>query len=167
MSSEEKKVKKIPIKLIVNGEEHELEAKPYQTLVDVLRNNLGLIGTKYGCETGECGACTILIDGRPVVSCLTLAVEAEGKNITTIEGLVKEGRLHPLQEAFVKYHAMACGYCTPAMILSAKALLDSNPNPTEEDVKRSISGVLCRCTGYVKIIKAIMAAAEVLRGGER
>ena len=121
-------------------------------------------GTKQVCGNGECGNCTILMDGKPVLSCLTLAVESEGKKIITIEGLLGEdGKLHPIQEAFLENHALACGYCTPAMILCAYALLNSNHNPTEDDVKKAISGVLCRCIGYVKITKAVIAAAETLR----
>ena len=130
---------------------------PHRTLLEVLRENLGLTGAKEGCDLGACGACTVLIDGKAVLSCLTLAVDSQKKEITTIEGLAKEGKLHPLQQNFVDHGAIQCGFCTPGMILSAKAMLDKSPKPTEEEVKRGISGNLCRCTGYTKIIEAIMA----------
>lgn len=148
------------IELNINGEVYELAVEPRTTLVKVLREDLGLTGTKHSCDTGDCGACTVLINGRPFASCLTLAIEAQGKEILTIEGLEKGGKLHPLQQAFVDYFAVQCGFCTPGMILSAKALLDKNPRPTEEEVREAVSGNLCRCTGYVKIIEAIMAAAK-------
>ncbi|MFC1938336.1 (2Fe-2S)-binding protein, partial [Chloroflexota bacterium] len=126
-------------------------------------NQLGLTGTKYGCGTGECGACTILVDGKPIPSCLTLAIATEGKRIITIEGIAKGGKLHPIQEEFVKYGAIQCGYCTPGFVLMAKALLDQNPNPTNEQIRHYIIGNLCRCTGYVKLVEAIAAAAQRLR----
>lgn len=148
------------IQLLVNGESYDILAEPRHTLLKVLREDLGLTGTKRGCDTGDCGACTVLMNGRPVNSCLVLAVEANGKEITTIEGLAYGDQLHPLQEAFIQCGAIQCGYCTPGMILSAKALLDENPNPSEYEVKRAIAGNLCRCTGYVKIIKAIMAVVK-------
>jgi len=151
------------INLKINGEPYEVRVKSNITLLDLLRDELGLTGTKRGCETGECGACTVLLEGKPVNSCLVLAVEANGKDVLTIEGLAKDDKLHPLQEAFIKEGAVQCGYCTPGMIMSAKALLDENPNPTEEEVKKAIAGNLCRCTGYVKIVKAILAAAEKMR----
>jgi len=151
------------INLKINGEPYEVRVKSNITLLDLLRDELGLTGTKRGCETGECGACTVLLEGKPVNSCLVLAVEANGKDVLTIEGLAKDDKLHPLQEAFIKEGAVQCGYCTPGMIISAKALLDENPNPTEEEVKKAIAGNLCRCTGYVKIVKAILAAAEKMR----
>lgn len=148
------------IKIIVNGRPAEVLVAPNQTLLEVLRNKLKLTGTKYGCGTGECGNCTVLLDGKPILSCLTLAITVDGREITTIEGLAQRAdQLHPLQQKFIEYQAFQCGRCTPAMILTAKALLDENPKPSEEDVKKYISGVLCRCTGYVRIIKAIMAAA--------
>lgn len=150
------------IELKINGEIYEVLIEPRTTLIKVLREDLGLTGTKHSCDTGDCGACTVLIDGRPVVSCLTLAIEVQGKDILTIEGLEQDGKLHPLQQAFVDYFAVQCGFCTPGMILSAKALLDKNPRPTEEEVREAISGNLCRCTGYVKIIEAIMAAGKSL-----
>ncbi|MFC2047569.1 molybdopterin-dependent oxidoreductase [Chloroflexota bacterium] len=147
------------IELAVNGETYEITVEPSKTLLDVLREDLNLTGTKKGCDRGECGACTVLLDGKAVSSCLTLAVQAQGKKILTIEGLADNGKVHPLQQAFVEHNAIQCGYCTPGMILSAKALLDENPNPTEEDVKTALSGNLCRCTGYVRIIQAVLAAA--------
>jgi len=152
------------IKLEVNGEQYEVDVKPYWTLLYVLREKLGLKGTKNGCGEGDCGACTVIMDGKSVHSCLVLAVQADGKKILTIEGLAKEGKLHPLQEAFVEHGAIQCGFCTPGMIMAAKALLDENPNPTREEIREAISGNICRCTGYVKIIKAIEAAAKKLRG---
>ncbi|MDO8636582.1 MAG: (2Fe-2S)-binding protein [Dehalococcoidia bacterium] len=145
------------IELKVNGESYEAAVDPHRTLLEVLRENLGLTGAKEGCDLGACGACTVLIDGKAVLSCLTLAVDSQKKEITTIEGLAKEGKLHPLQQNFVNHGAIQCGFCTPGMILSAKAMLDKSPKPTEEEVKRGISGNLCRCTGYTKIIEAIMA----------
>lgn len=154
------------IKLNVNDELYEVKVKPYWTLLRVLRDQLSLTGAKLGCGTGECGACTVLVDGKAILSCLTLAPRAVGKKITTIEGLSKGNKLHPIQEAFVKNHAIQCGVCTPGMILSAKALLDKNPSPTEEEVRIALSQNLCRCTGYVKQVKAIMEAAEALRKGD-
>lgn len=148
------------ITLTVNGRRYKLGVDPLRTLVEVLREDLGFTGVKVGCGKGECGACTILLNGKPVNSCLILAVEADGSSILTIEGLSKDGTLHPLQEAFVKYGAVQCGYCTAGMILSAKALLDENPNPSELDIREAISGNLCRCTGYAKIVKAILEAAR-------
>ena len=152
------------ISLDINDIVYDVDVEPQWTLLYVLRERLGLTGTKQACANGECGNCTLLMDGKPVLSCLTLAVESEGKKITTIEGLAKEGKLHPIQEAFLEHHAIACGHCTPAMVLCAYALLNSNHSPTEDDVRKAISGVLCRCTGYVKIVKAIMAGAEALKG---
>ena len=145
------------IELKVNGESYEAAVDPHRTLLEVLRENLGLTGAKEGCDLGACGACTVLIDGKTVLSCLTLAVDSQKKEITTIEGLAREGKLHPLQQNFVNHGAIQCGFCTSGMILSAKAMLDGSPKPTEEEVKRGISGNLCRCTGYTKIIEAIMA----------
>jgi len=148
------------IKLRVNGESYELQVEPKRLLVDVLRDNLGLTGTKKACEFGNCGSCTVLINGTPVLSCLTLAIEAQGKDILTVEGLARNGQLHPLQQAFVEHGAIQCGFCTPGMLLSAKALLDENPQPTKAEIKEALSGNLCRCTGYAKIIKAVEAAAQ-------
>ena len=158
---------KAVVALRVNGEEHELALEPNVTLQEVLREHLGLTGAKKGCDSGECGACTVLMDGMAVNSCLVLAVRAEGKEITTIEGLARDGDLHPLQRAFHELGAIQCGYCSPGMILSAKALLDRNPSPSQREIQEAISGNLCRCTGYVKIIEAIEAAASGMRGEDR
>lgn len=150
------------IELKVNGELYEVAINPWQTLLDVLRTHVGLTGVKEGCGNGDCGACTVILGGKPVVSCLTLAVEAQGKDILTIEGLARDGHLHPLQSAFIKQGAVQCGFCTPGMLLSAKALLDENPKPTEVEVRKSIAGNLCRCTGYTKIVEAILAVSREL-----
>jgi aerobic carbon-monoxide dehydrogenase small subunit len=150
------------IRLTINGEEHELIASPTDFLVDVIREKVGLTGTKRGCGIGDCGACTVLLDGQPILSCLTLAMSCQGRSITTIEGLAKQGELHPVQQAFVEKGAIQCGFCTPGMILSSKALLDRNPQPTEEEIRRGIAGNLCRCTGYVKIVEAVEHAGELL-----
>jgi carbon-monoxide dehydrogenase small subunit len=147
------------LQLRVNGQLHALEAEPWRLLLDVLRDDLGLTGAKRGCETGYCGCCTALLDGKAVHACSILAVRAAGREITTIEGLGKDGRLDPLQEAFVARGASQCGYCTPGMILSAKALLSEKPRPTEQDVRVALAGNLCRCTGYVKIVEAVLAAS--------
>jgi len=154
------------ITLRVNGESYEVEVEPRRLLLDVLRDNLGLTGTKEACDFGNCGSCTVLIDGKPFLSCLTLAIEAQGKDILTIEGMAKDGQLHPLQQAFIDYGAIQCGFCTPGMLLSAKALLDETPRPTTAEVKEALSGNLCRCTGYAKIIKAVEATAQKMRGGK-
>ena len=148
---------KYTVNFMVNGKTKIALVEPKTTLLDVIREDFGLIGTKEGCSKGECGACTVIIDGEAVPSCLVLAASVEGKDIITIEGLCKDGILHPLQEAFVKYHASQCGFCSPGMILTAKAYLDKNPCPTEEDVRAVMMSNLCRCTGYEKIIEAIMA----------
>nr|BBH95245.1 (2Fe-2S)-binding protein [Thermogemmatispora argillosa] len=148
------------ITLRVNGERYEVAVLPHRTLLEVLREDLGLTGTKHGCELGECGACTVLLDGVPVLSCLTLPLEVQDCEITTIEGLEEQGRLHPLQETFAELGAAQCGYCTPGMLLSAVALLRQNPHPTREEIKHALSGNLCRCTGYTKIYEAIEAAVE-------
>jgi len=154
-------LREILIELNVNGEIHKMAVKPHWTLLRVLRNELGLTGAKLGCGTGECGACTVLIDGRAVHSCLVLAAQAEDKRIITIEGLSDGVNLHPLQEAFLECGAVQCGFCTPGMILAAKAFLDGYLGvPSEEEVKEALSGNLCRCTGYVKIRQAVVAAAE-------
>jgi carbon-monoxide dehydrogenase small subunit len=146
------------VKLTVNGKLYELSVPPWETLVEVIRDDLGLTGTKEGCGLGECGACTVIMDGRAVNSCLVLAAEADGKQITTIEGLVDGDKLHPIQQAFVDHGGLQCGFCTPGMIMSAKALLDENPTPSEEEIRKAIAGNLCRCTGYTKIIESIKAA---------
>jgi carbon-monoxide dehydrogenase small subunit len=147
------------VQLRVNGQGYEVAVEPHDTLLKVLRKDLELTGTKKGCDQGECGACTVLMDGLPVPSCLMLAVQAQGREITTIEGLAQEGELHPLQQAFIEHFGFQCGFCTPGMILTAKALLDRNPHPTEDEIKEAIAGVICRCTGYVQVIEAIQAAA--------
>ncbi len=146
--------------LNINGEEHEVEVEPNRLLLHVLRDDIGLTGTKEGCSIGVCGACSDNVDGRLVSSCLTLAVGCQGKEITTIEGLAKEGQLHPLQQAFIEYGGFQCGICTPGQIIAAKALLDETPNPTEEEIKEWMSGNLCRCTGYYKILESIKAVVE-------
>jgi aerobic carbon-monoxide dehydrogenase small subunit len=148
------------LQLHVNGETYEVLTEIHKTLLEVLREDIGLTGTKRGCDLGACGACTVLIDGKPRLSCLTLAVDVQGKEVLTIEGLSHNGNLHPLQKAFIEKGAIQCGFCTPGMILTAKAFLDEQPHPSEEEVKRAISGNLCRCTGYVKIVEAILTAAE-------
>jgi len=148
------------LNLNVNGEEFEVLTEVHRTLLEVLRENLGLTGTKRGCDLGTCGACTVLIEGKPYLSCLTLAVDVQGKKIVTIEGLARDGEPHPLQKAFVQKGAIQCGFCTPGMILTAKAFLNENPNPSEEEVKQAISGNICRCTGYVKIVEAILSVRE-------
>lgn len=145
--------------LKVNGQSEEITAAPWHTLLDVLRYELGLTGVKEGCGNGNCGSCTVLLDGEPVNSCLVLIGEVEGKEITTIEGLAQDNELHPLQQAFIDEGAVQCGFCTPGMILNAKALMDSNPQPTEQEVRTHISGNLCRCTGYDKIVRAILKTA--------
>ncbi len=148
------------IRLRVNGEEVEGWVEPKRTLLDYIRDDLNLTGTKKGCDLGNCGACTVLVDGRPINSCLMLAVEAEGCEVLTIEGLAEGTKLDPIQEAFIRCGAIQCGYCTPGMILSAKALLDENPRPTEREVRIAISGNLCRCTGYKKIVEAILGLSQ-------
>jgi len=153
------------ISLKINGEIYEVMVEPYQTLLEVLREKLGLTGTKHGCDDGKCGACTVLIDGKAVRSCLMLAVNAKDKEITTIEGLAKDGKLHPVQKAFIEHGAIQCGFCTPGMIMLTKSFLEENPNPKNEEIKEALSGNICRCTGYVKIIEAIKAAAEEMRQG--
>ena len=150
-------MRKQEIQLEINGNTYSISVLPQRTLLEVLREDLGLIGTKEGCSEGECGVCTVLLDGFPVRSCLLLVVDVRGRKITTIEGLSKNGRLHPIQTAFIEQGAIQCGFCTPGMILSAKALLDEKPSPTEEEIRTGLSGNLCRCTGYVKIFKAVQA----------
>ncbi|MCX6349318.1 MAG: (2Fe-2S)-binding protein [Candidatus Aureabacteria bacterium] len=159
-------MKEVTVKFTLNGKEIEVTAPPSLTLLKLLRERLNLTGTKVGCERGECGACTVLVDGEPVDSCLVLAPQVEGKKVETIEGLSRSGRLHPLQEAFVEESAVQCGYCIPGMIMAAKALLDRNLRPTRGEIKRAISGNLCRCTGYVKIVRAVESAAEKMRREE-
>lgn len=154
-------------KFIVNGRDYEIPIEPRMTLLQVLRDELDLTGTKYGCGIGECGACTVLIDGKPMLSCCTLAITVRGKNITTIEGLAEDGNLHPLQQAFMDCGAVQCGYCTSGMIMTAKALLDENSNPAREEVKEYLASNICRCTGYVKIVDAVLTAAEMMRKGSK
>ncbi len=151
----------------VNGKIYEAMVEPNTTLLEVLRDQLDLAGTKHGCGMGICGACTVLVDGQPVLSCLTLAMAVRDKSILTVEGLSEGNVLHPLQKAFVDHGAIQCGFCTPGMIMSAKALLDENPKPARDDVRMALAGNLCRCTGYVKIIDAVLAAAEAKREGEK
>jgi carbon-monoxide dehydrogenase small subunit len=149
---------KVKVHLKVNGLDYETEVEPRRTLLELIRGDLELTGTKEGCGLGECGTCTVLLDGKPIKSCITLAVQADGHEVTTIEGLEKsDGTLHPLQQAFIDHGAIQCGFCTPGMVLSAKALLDENPNPSEQEVREAIAGNLCRCTGYQKIVEAILA----------
>jgi carbon-monoxide dehydrogenase small subunit len=155
--------KKIHVTTTVNGDVCEFLCEPQQTLVDVLRNELMLTGTKEGCSTGDCGACTIVLDGRIVASCLVLAVEAEGKKVETIEGMAKGEKLHPLQKNFLEYNGSQCGICTPGILVAAKALLERNPDPTETEVRFWLAGNLCRCTGYDKIIRSVLAAAKEMR----
>ena len=152
--------KLINIKMKVNGVDTEVAVEPWRSLTEILRYELGLTGTKIGCNDGNCGACTVLMDGQPVRSCLVLAAHADGREITTIEGLAQNGALHPIQEAFIEHFAVQCGYCTPGMIMQSKALLDENPVPTETEVREALHGNLCRCTGYVKIVEAVLAAGE-------
>jgi len=151
------------IEVTINGERHELALEPYRSLLDVLRNEVGLTGTKKGCDVGDCGACTVLLDGKPVNSCLVLGVEVNGCEIVTIEGLQRgPEHLHPLQDAFMRHGAAQCGFCTPGFLMMASALLDENPAPTEDEIRFGIAGNICRCTGYTKIVAAIQAAAKEL-----
>ena len=150
----------VSLTMTLNNEEVTIEVGPDALLVDVLRDQLELTGTKEACGGGECGACTVLLDGEPVTSCLVPALKAQGREVMTVEGLASGGELHPLQKAFIEHGAVQCGYCTPGMLMSAKALLDKNPHPTEGEIRQAISGNLCRCTGYVKIVEAIEAASE-------
>jgi aerobic carbon-monoxide dehydrogenase small subunit len=148
------------ITLSINGERRELAVEGYRTLLDTLRNEAGLTGTKKGCDVGDCGACTVILDGKPVCSCLVLAIEADGAAVQTIEGLGKNGKLHPLQESFIRHGGAQCGFCTPGMLMMAKALLDANPTSSEDEIRFAIAGNICRCTGYTKIIEAIQASAK-------
>jgi carbon-monoxide dehydrogenase small subunit len=153
------------VKVAINGEKHEAEVEPRLLLVHLIRENLRLTGTHIGCDTSHCGACTVLLDGRPVKSCTMFAVQAHGREITTVEGLEQDGKLHPLQESFMAEHGLQCGYCTPGMLMTGVAFLKKNPSPTEDDIRWAISGNLCRCTGYVNIVKSIQHAAAKLQGG--
>jgi aerobic carbon-monoxide dehydrogenase small subunit len=154
-----KEMKKHSLTLTVNNETHEVTTLPNRTLLEVLRDDLQLTGAKEGCGEGACGSCTVLVDGQPVRSCLTLAVTMEDKKISTIEGLARQGKLNPVQAAFVEHHAIQCGFCSPGMILTSQALLNDNPHPTEGEIRRAISGNVCRCTGYAKIVKAVQSLA--------
>ena len=145
----------VHLALRVNGEEVEVSFAPYKSLLEVLREDLGLPGTKHGCELGECGACAVLLDGAPVLSCLVLGLECEGRDVQTVEGLASDGRLHPLQEAFADLGGAQCGYCTPAILLTAKELLDREPHPTRDQIRDALSGILCRCTGYLQIFESV------------
>jgi aerobic carbon-monoxide dehydrogenase small subunit len=156
--------KKAHVTTSVNGDEYEYLCEPGQTLVDVLRNELELTGTKEGCSTGDCGACSVILDGELVCSCLVLAVETDGKEVETIEGMANGDQLHPLQRNFLELNGLQCGICTPGVLVAAKALLERNPNPTETETRFWLAGNLCRCTGYDKIVRSVMAAAEEMRG---
>lgn len=155
----------ISVSFTLNGRLQEIEVEPHELLLDVVRDRLGLTGAKRSCDVQVCGACTLLVDGRPVSACTTLAFEVRGRTVLTIEGLAEDGKLHPLQQAFIEHGGFQCGFCTPGMILAAKALLDENPDPSEAELKHFMHGNLCRCTGYKKIIESIMAAAKKLRSG--
>jgi len=155
---------KVKIAFELNGEPVEVAFAPHKTLLEVLREDLGLTGTKHGCELGECGTCTVLLDGTPVLSCLALGLACAGRRVKTVEGMAEGGKLHPLQEAFAELGAAQCGYCTPAFLLAAEALLSRNPRPVREEIKQALSGNLCRCTGYIKIYEAVELAAARLRG---
>jgi aerobic-type carbon monoxide dehydrogenase small subunit (CoxS/CutS family) len=146
------------LRMTLNGEALEVAFAPYKTLLEVLREDLGHAGTKHGCELGECGACTVLLDGKPVLSCLVLALECDGRNVLTVEGLAEDGKLHPLQDAFADLGAAQCGYCTPGILVTAKALLEQNPRPNRDEIREALSGTLCRCTGYLQIFEAVEAA---------
>lgn len=154
---------KHPLSLTINGEPHELLVEAYGSLLDMLRDELQLTGTKKGCDEGDCGACTVLMNGKTVTSCMMLALDARDQEITTVEGLMQNNRLHPVQDAFVQYGGVQCGFCTPGLIMSGVGLLLENPNPTEEDVRYAIGGNLCRCTGYSKVVQAILKAADTMR----
>ena len=155
---------KVMLTLHVNGEPRTVAVEPHHTLLEVLREELDLTGTKHGCELGECGACAVLLDGEPVLSCLTLAAESDGRTVLTVEGLVQDGRLHPLQEEFADRGAAQCGYCTPGILVTAKALLDREPAPTRERIREALAGNLCRCTGYHQIVEAVEAAGKRSKG---
>ena len=155
---------KAVILLEVNGDPVEVAFAPHKTLLEVLREDLGLTGTKHGCELGECGTCAVLVDGAPVLSCLVLGLACAGRRVRTVEGMAEDGRLHPLQEAFADLGAAQCGYCTPAFLLTAEALLAANPRPSRDDIKQALAGNLCRCTGYIKIYEAVELAAARMRG---
>jgi aerobic-type carbon monoxide dehydrogenase small subunit (CoxS/CutS family) len=163
--AESKKTARITISL--NGEETDVSFAPYKTLLEILREDLGHTGTKHGCELGECGACAVLVNGKPVLSCLLLALECDGAHVITVEGLGADGQLHPLQDAFADLGAAQCGYCTPAILVTAKALLDKTQNPTRDQIREALSGVLCRCTGYLQIFEAVEAAVLNIAAAEK
>jgi aerobic-type carbon monoxide dehydrogenase small subunit (CoxS/CutS family) len=163
--AESKKTAHITIRL--NGEENDVSFAPYKTLLEVLREDLGHTGTKHGCELGECGACAVLVNGKPVLSCLLLALECDGAHVVTVEGLGADGQLHPLQDAFADLGAAQCGYCTPAILVTAKALLDKSQNPTRDEIRQALSGVLCRCTGYLQIFEAVESAVLKIAGAKK
>ncbi|WP_269470935.1 (2Fe-2S)-binding protein [Sulfodiicoccus acidiphilus] len=160
-------VEKVKVSVKINGKTYEGLVEPRMLLVDFIRDVAGLKGTHIGCDTTSCGACTVLVDGVSVKSCTMLAVEADGREVTTVEGLSRDGKLHPLQEAFWRNHALQCGYCTPGMLMSAYFLLSRNPDPTEEEIKEAIAGNICRCTGYIPIIRAIKEASVEMKGGRK
>jgi aerobic-type carbon monoxide dehydrogenase small subunit (CoxS/CutS family) len=162
LSGESKKT--AHVRMVLNGEETDVSFAPYKTLLEVLREDLGYTGTKHGCELGECGACAVLVNGNPVLSCLLLALECNGQEIETVEGLAADGKLHPLQEAFADLGAAQCGYCTPGILVTAKALLMENPHPSRAQIREAISGNLCRCTGYLQIFEAVEAAIVEIAG---
>ena len=155
---------KAHVQFTLNSEQVEVAFSPHKTLLEVLREDLGLTGTKHGCELGECGTCTVLVDGQPILSCLALGLDMEGREVTTVEGMASGGELHPLQETFADLGAAQCGYCTPGFLLVAKELLEKNPHPTREEIKEALAGNLCRCTGYLKIYEAVELAAARMRG---
>jgi carbon-monoxide dehydrogenase small subunit len=155
----------VPVSVSVNGEQRQVEVEPRTLLVQFLRDNLGLTGTHLGCETSQCGACTVLLDGLPVKSCTVLAVQADGHEVTSIEGLAPRGTLHPVQRAYWEEHGLQCGYCTPGMVISTVALLQDNPNPGEQEIRHALEGNLCRCTGYHNIVKSVQSAAQMLAAG--
>ena len=165
MTTEARRPTTVQIKVTVNGEERTGEVEPRLLLVHFIRENLGLTGTHIGCDTTHCGACTVILDGRPIKSCTVFAVQASGREVMTVEGLEHGGKLHPIQEAFTEEHGLQCGFCTPGMMMTGFAFLRNNPSPSDNEIRRAISGNLCRCTGYVNIVKAYQSAAEKLREG--
>lgn len=160
----EKIKQKAHITFVLNGEQAEVAFAPHKTLLEVLREDLALTGTKHGCELGECGTCTVLVDGKSILSCLMLGLDAENREVTTVEGMAENGQLHPLQDTFADTGAAQCGYCTPGFMLAAKELIDKNPKPSRDEIKEALSGNLCRCTGYIKIYEAVELAAARMRG---
>ncbi len=166
MTTEAKRPATVQIKVTVNGEERTGEVESRLLLVHFIRENLGLTGTHIGCDTTHCGACTVILDGRPIKSCTVFAVQAGGREVMTVEGLEQGGKLHPIQEAFTEEHGLQCGFCTPGMMMTGFAFLQNNPSPSDNEIRRAISGNLCRCTGYVNIVKAYQSAAEKLREGD-